>query len=451
MKTTGLLLLALGLVLGACDGPGGGGGSSFPLPGTGDGQTTSGDGNVSGDIPFAVSDKGPLVTPDSGTPDDDAPVNVPDTTTDPGKRPPTDTGSDPGNPVCGPNSCGGECGTCPAGYTCSQGQCIQATDDCEKSGISAPIKKATTQPSADKPYFVYEARTSESSPFDVLVLESYQWAPYNGPSAPGTFDLAGSNYEDCGLCVLVYAECQGSSCQKVFFADEGTVEITSMGGAGSNFVGVFHDVKLKEVSIDPNTYKSTPVPNGQTWCMGGYSFSETITEKVLVADCVEQGSGTGIGDQIANFQLQNCNGDWVNLHDKCGKAKALWIEAVAGWCDACKQSVPQVAQAWKDYNSAGLDVMIILGEDQYKQKPTLDYCKAYATSHAADHSIVYIDYGGQYGPWDTLFGYVNPYVGDTIGLPWDAVLRATNMEYVWAATNPGSLDLNGIINQLLSE
>ena len=42
---------------------------------------------------------------------------------------------------------------------------------------------------------------------DFVVVESYQGAQYNGPTAPGTYQLDGSNYADCGLCVLVYKGC----------------------------------------------------------------------------------------------------------------------------------------------------------------------------------------------------------------------------------------------------
>ena len=78
--------------------------------------------------------------------------------------------------------------------------------------------------------------------------------------------------------------------------------------------------------------------------------------------------------------------------------------------------------------------MIVIGENATEGQPTLAYCAQYAKQHGIPPQKVFIDWGNQYGGWETLFTYINPYLeGDTISLPWDAVLSGKNMMYMYTS------------------
>jgi hypothetical protein len=127
------------------------------------------------------------------------------------------------------------------------------------------------------PLFVYQARNSASSTFDEIQLFSFQAEPYYGPSGPGTYSLDGNNYEDCALCILLVMECDGDyACEKVFFADEGSLDIEAMGGGNNPFRATLNGAVFREVSIDPNTYRSTPVSGGDSWCLDNFDIDLTI-------------------------------------------------------------------------------------------------------------------------------------------------------------------------------
>lgn len=117
----------------------------------------------------------------------------------------------------------------------------------------------------------YKVRQSPLEPgrVDVLAIQIYPEAPYNGPTLPGTYALDGGNYADCGLCVLLYEGCDAnlSNCVKTYFAAAGNVSITELPPQSLNFEATLLSVALEEVTIDPMSYTSAPVANGNIWCM----------------------------------------------------------------------------------------------------------------------------------------------------------------------------------------
>ena len=61
-----------------------------------------------------------------------------------------------------------------------------------------------------------------------------------------------------------------------FTADSGSLVITSIGTTGGQFAGSLSNVELIEVTIDPSTFVSTPVPGGENWCLSEYNFDVGI-------------------------------------------------------------------------------------------------------------------------------------------------------------------------------
>ncbi|TNF32647.1 MAG: hypothetical protein EP329_09525 [Deltaproteobacteria bacterium] len=337
--------------------------------------------------------------------------------------------------------------------------------------------------SAQQGLQVYQAVTTNKDPYTVLSFEFYA-GDYGGASAPGTYDLSGSNYETCGNCVLVRTGCNSASgtCQKTYYADAGELVIDRW-ETGGKFSGHLQGVVLKEVTIDPTTYHSTPVAGGGEWCLDQYVFEADVAAPVVGGGntqptCVEEGTGTLVNDNIANFSLPNCYGEQVALHDSCGK-KAMWLIGTAGWCSACHELLTAMVADYggslsrKKVNTRypGLDLLIVLGENQYGANPSQAYCQAYAEDLDIDPAMVLIDnnpntsdiplidppgYALPVESFATTWTNMNPYLvaegdGVTVSTPWHMVLRATNMEYMWTDNLGGAATLEGTLNTLLSE
>ena len=128
----------------------------------------------------------------------------------------------------------------------------------------------------------------------LLSVESY--AEWDGPTAPGTYSLDGINYADCGLCVVAYTDCNDEGCDALLYADEGTVEIESIDlMSGGSVTVTLIDVVLTEVTVDEETFISTPVANPRTFCLSG-EFSGAVTDLTDEPDTGEDGDDGAAGD-----------------------------------------------------------------------------------------------------------------------------------------------------------
>lgn len=411
-RITLALLVPFALVAPGCDGGGGGGGVVADTDNGAGADVTGGD--------------------TSGSPDASPDTSAPDT-------------GDPSTPETTPGETGGEL---PGG--------------CDRAGFTAALSGFNK----DSGTVIVELRTNQGEPVDVLQVEIYTFGEFSGATDVGTYSLDGSTYEDCSNCVVVRAGCQGGSCAKRFLVDEGDLVITRWDHAGGRFQGHLEGAKAHEVTIDPQTYVSTLVPGGETWCLDGVSFDAEI-ESLPVSDrtqpgCVADGTGTILHDNIANFTLTDCNGRRVKLHATCNdpEQKALWLIGTTGWCTACHEFLEgfvadhggYLSRARVGEVSEGLDMLIVLGEDSYGLKPTQEYCKAYAEDLNLDPAMVLIDWSDTPVPLPivnepgmavetnslgTLWSHIDPYLyseGGSVATfyPWWALLRPRNMEYVWS-------------------
>ncbi|MFC1612126.1 peroxiredoxin family protein [Myxococcota bacterium] len=325
---------------------------------------------------------------------------------------------------------------------------------CPPAGFEAVRYRAVIDTWAANDRLVFTAATSESEPFDEIVIISRGGTDISIQGA-GRYDLSGSNTQDClvlpgpsaggsstepsrGMCVIAYENCQGGNCENVYLASTGTMIISDYGTPGERFIGRFDNVIFKPITIDRYSGWSSAAA-GSNWCAHGFSFDLELEEKKAQSTCVDSGTGILLGDNIANFSLQDCNGNSVDLHSVCGK-KAVQLMLVAGWCSACSALIPE-AEDYRTANAAnGFEVLYLLGEDANFRRPMASFCASYAESHGVPPERMLIDHGDL--AWDTTFSYLWPYLGDMMALPWNALLRGTNMEYVYNdEVGPGGFNL----------
>jgi len=342
------------------------------------------------------------------------------------------------------------CGGCGSDEYCSGGECI-STAGCDIVGFASTNQAAFARYAGGQTRVRFVAsNVAVEPPFDKLVVElNHDQCFKDSEPAAGTFPLEGTSEIGSALFVRGYTYCNDVDCAFPYVVEAGSFEVQSAGVPGTHLTGWLRGLKLKQVRIDANSGSVLPFANGNTWCAGDYRIDVEVPPLPTASEaCVGEGTGNKIGDNVRNFTLTNCYGDPIDLHDRCGKAEAIWIVASAGWCGACEAFVPEAAQRTKENAEAGLDLMVVIGENAAGAAPSLEYCKDYAGKKGLDMASTFIDHDGT-NSWPVLFGAIDTYSGGSIGLPWNAVLDGRSMEYIWSS-NAGSGDLYGVQDELMS-
>jgi len=359
--------------------------------------------------------------------------------------------------TCGDNGCGGVCGVCydqggaVNASLCVAGVCQGTVDACPDAGfvpVKSTVKLSEGEPG--HPFLIYQASNAAGLPRDDLFM-ALRPGTRGGPEAPGVYDLTGSTYLDAGIRLVLQTNCApDSGCEKTFLGTGGTVTVHAIGGTGVTFRATL-DATLERVTIDPGTGATTSFVPAETRCLKGYAIEAEIKPDVPEPTCVAEGTGPLLNDNIADFQLQNCNGEWFSLHSLCAQYKAVWLYVVAGWCPVCHETLPRDSAYAKEKIAAGkkLKLITILGEDNDGAAPTLAFCKSYAAQHDVDPAWTFVD-----PIYETVFTnlYVYPTADGAFGLPWGAHLDGDNMAYVWNSSGGTSGPKNTfILNQLLND
>lgn len=352
--------------------------------------------------------------------------------------------------TCGLDNCNESCGSCSGGLVCDDGACEDA-GQCDIVGFTATTEAAYARYAGGQTRMRFSAsNVVVEPPYDKVVVElNHDRFFANGTPSAGTFPLTETSEVGSPLFVRGYTYCNDVDCAFPYVVDSGSLEVEEPGVPGTHFRGWMRALKLKQVRIDANTGEIKTFANAKTWCVGDFRFDVEVPPLPTAQGiCVAEGSGKNIGDNIRNFTLTNCYGEEVDLHDRCGKAEAIWIVASAGWCGACEQFVPEAATRQKANADKGLDLMVVIGENAASAKPSLEYCKDYAGAKGLDAASTFVDNDGSRS-WPVLFDALNTYSGGSIGLPWNAVLDGRSMEYIWSST-AGEGDLYSAQDKLMS-
>jgi hypothetical protein len=96
--------------------------------------------------------------------------------------------------------------------------------------------------------------------------------------------------------------------------------------------------------------------------------------------------------------------------------------------------LPQVAANYENHKKEGIDIIVVIGEDYNYSQPTLEFCKNYAKQMGLPLDRTFIDFGSEYGSFETLFTYMEAYPqGGSFALPWEAVIDPDDMEYLYCS------------------
>lgn len=125
-----------------------------------------------------------------------------------------------------------------------------------------------------------------SPPADVLIVEFYSgFAPFGtsmAPTAvvPGTYQLTGTQlqYADCGICARLGTNANADGTyEDDYMATGGTVTVTTAGTAvGGTIAFSVSNLTFEHVTIDPDTFVSTPVGDGCTTKITGGMHSSMM-------------------------------------------------------------------------------------------------------------------------------------------------------------------------------
>jgi hypothetical protein len=92
--------------------------------------------------------------------------------------------------------------------------------------------------------------------------------------------------------------------------------------------------------------------------------------------------------------------------------------------------------------------MLLYGETESGGKPDLGHCEGISKKYQIDKSFIFLD--NTTAAWDTTFKYIETY-GSGIGLPWNCLLRGSNMEYMWSSSVGTGEGIWAELDKLLAE
>ncbi len=216
-------------------------------------------------------------------------------------------------------------------------------------------------------------------------------------------------------------------------SDAGSRQATDAGpatDAGSNQAQDTGSNQVQDTgALPPRDTGAPPTPNG----------------------CVERGTGNRTGSKLANLRLQNCQGDWIELHDQCGRPKVQFVVLVTEWCPQCERSMRELRGIEDEY-SPEIDALYVLGELGRNQPATLEACSRVANAKGVRPEELLVDPSFA----TTLSGgWVRPCTDEngSFGLPQTNILDGRDMTLRWESMCDGrqrNIDPNTIINELMN-
>lgn len=343
-----------------------------------------------------------------------------------------------GDRVCGVDDCGKPCGDCGSGTLCLGGACV-AESQCDESGFEASRVAVFQRLTGGVAKLRYEATQGGiEPPYDKIIMEMVDG---KAPTTAGDYELEDLTASGA-ITITGQRYCNDVECFNKYEPVSGMLKIVEAPEPGKRFVASIEGARFKQTE---------PVPADKFWCVDRLDIQADVPDaKDTQGTCVATGTGRGIGDNIADFNLINCaTGEEVSLHGRCGKIKVMWFVASAGWCGACEAFVPKAYKRYLDDRDNGLDLAILYGETPNATPPSLAECKQYGERKGIDPSVLYLDNDGGRA-WAATLDKIDNYATGSFGIPWNALLKGDSMEYMWSSY-AGEGDLYSNIDALLGK
>lgn len=113
----------------------------------------------------------------------------------------------------------------------------------------------------------------------------------------------------------------------------------------------------------------------------------TCIEGAPCATCDPAGTGTQVGDIIADTSWRRDDGTDLSLHSYCGVKKGVLIIETASWCTLCTERLPLMQQWIAQYEPLGIQFIFLVGENKDAQPPTQANLEAYRADHTLQTSL----------------------------------------------------------------
>lgn len=236
--------------------------------------------------------------------------------------------------------------------------------------------------------------------------------------APGLYDLSAVGQDD-GFDILVGRRCAEGNCDEFYVPTEGGIEVTNVvKGGGDAFTFSFSHVQFGQV----NSPTDRTASGDQSFCADGVAFDSFVPASLY--------------DTVPNITMQNCATEQdENLYDIIGDAETVFVVAVTGWCSFCKTWVPEVVERFESVSENTGKVIFVMGENQFRNEPSLDYCREYADGYGEDGTRWYKDFDRSAFP-ATFSAFEIDF--DAFGYPWNAIMTGPLDNYAYYYSTAGA-------------